>query len=93
MSWFTPEELSDNKYYIFGQDGGIKLAQESNVVMLGQIPIVQGIRESGDSGEPVALFPEKTAGEAFLRLATSVEEAVNKRNNELEPTKKVEITH
>ena len=92
MSWFTPEELPDNKYYIFGKEGCKNLAEKMGIPLLGQIPIVQGIRESGDSGEPVALYPDKPAGEAFKILAQAVEKAVEKRNIEMEPTKKVEIT-
>lgn len=92
MSWFTPEELPENKYYIFGQEGCKKLAEKLNIPLLGQVPIVQGIRESGDSGEPVALHPDKSPGDAFHLLARSVEEQIKIRNSELEPTKKVEIT-
>jgi ATP-binding protein involved in chromosome partitioning len=93
MSWFTPEELPDNKYYIFGKDGGIKLAKESKVIMLGQIPIVQGIREGGDNGNPVALNGESLIGQAFDKLAQNVAQQVAIRNAELEPTKVVEIKH
>jgi ATP-binding protein involved in chromosome partitioning len=92
MSWFTPEELPDNRYYIFGQEGCKKLAEKLGIPLLGQIPIVQGIRESGDSGAPVALDPEKSPGDAFHLLAETVEEHVRIRNRELGPTKKVEIT-
>ena len=55
MSWFTPAELPDHRYYIFGRDGGARMAEELDLDLLGQIPLVQGIRESGDNGEPVAL--------------------------------------
>ncbi len=92
MSWFTPEELPDHKYYIFGKEGCRKLAEKSGIPLLGEIPIVQGIRESGDSGEPVALFPEKASGQAFHLLAEEVRKAVDDRNARLQPTKKVEIT-
>jgi len=92
MSWFTPEELPKNKYYIFGKEGCKKLAEKYGIPLLGQVPIVQGIRESGDSGEPVALYPEKASGKAFHHLAQSVEKAIETRNAKLEPTKKVEIT-
>ena len=92
MSWFTPEELPDNKYYIFGKDGCKKLAEKMNIPLLGQIPIVQGIRESGDSGKPVALSTENQSGEAFRLLSVAVEKALELRNVEQEPTKKVEIT-
>jgi len=93
MSWFTPEELPDNKYYIFGREGGKKLAEESNVVLLGQIPLIQGIRESGDSGSPVALDEKSPAGRAFLDLAQNVAQQIAIRNANLEPTKIVEIKH
>jgi ATP-binding protein involved in chromosome partitioning len=92
MSWFTPEELPDNRYYIFGKEGCKNLAEKTGIPLLGQIPIVQGIRESGDEGKPVALFPERPAAKAFLDLAHAVKEAVEKRNAEKPPTKKVNIT-
>lgn len=71
MSWFTPEELPDNKYYIFGKDGGKKMAEELGIDLLGQIPIVQSIRESGDTGEPVALG-SRPDSIAFLKLASGL---------------------
>lgn len=92
MSWFTPEELPANRYYIFGEEGCKKLAEKMGIPLLGQIPIVQGIRESGDSGEPVALDSEKSPGDEFHQLAKRVEEHVSRRNSDMEPTKKVEIT-
>jgi ATP-binding protein involved in chromosome partitioning len=91
MSWFTPEELPDHRYYIFGEEGCKNLAEKMGIPLLGQVPIVQGIRESGDSGEPVALHPDHPAGKEFWTLASSVKQAVEQRNRELEPTKKVEI--
>lgn len=92
MSYFTPEELPDNKYYIFGKDGGKKLAEESKVVLLGQIPIVQSIREGGDKGKPVALDGSSVVGKAFDQLAQSVAQQIAIRNANLAPTKIVEIT-
>lgn len=92
MSWFTPEELPENKYYIFGKEGCKNLAKKMGIELLGQIPIVQGIRESGDAGKPVALNGGNPSGNAFKLLAKAVEKAVNTRNKELEPTRKVEIT-
>ena len=68
MAWFTPEELPQNKYYIFGRDGGVKMAARFDMPLLGQIPIVQSIRECGDAGEPVALSSRPDAL-AFLELA------------------------
>ena len=74
MAWFTPEELPENKYYIFGKDGGHQMAEKYEIPLLGQIPIVQGIREGGDSGEPAALSTRPDAL-AFLDLARSLAEA------------------
>ena len=90
MSWFTPAELPDNKYYIFGKDGGRKLAEEMNVPLLGQIPLVQSIREGSDSGEPVALNDSVT-GNAFMELAAQVIQKVEQRNREMMPTMKVKM--
>ena len=92
MSWFTPEELPDNKYYIFGKEGCKNLAEKMGIPLLGQIPIVQGIRESGDAGEPVALHGDNPSGASFHQLGEAVRKAVQTRNTEMEPTKKVEIT-
>lgn len=92
MSWFTPAELPENKYYLFGKDGCKKLAEEMNVPLLGQIPIVQSICESGDSGEPVALDEKTITGKAFLALAASAVRQVDKRNVEQAPSQRV-IVH
>ncbi len=91
MAWFTPAELPDNKYYIFGKDGAKNLAEEMNVPLLGQIPIVQGICEGGDKGVPVALNEHSITGLAFSNLADNFIASVNKRNTELAPTEKVEV--
>lgn len=93
MSWFTPEELPDNKYYIFGKEGGKKLANEYNIPLLGQIPLVQSIRESGDSGRPAALDITSPVGIAFQELAEKTAQQIAVRNVTLEPTKPVQITH
>ena len=92
MAWFTPEELPDNKYYIFGKDGGLKLAEELDLPMLGQIPIVQGIREGGDSGNPVAFDEHSIIGKTFAKIAANVIREVENRNENLDPTKKVKVT-
>ncbi len=92
MSWFTPAELPENKYYIFGKDGGKKLAEEMNVPLLGQIPIVQSIREGGDNGIPVATRPDSITGKAFTELAQNVAEQINYRNEHAAPTRRVNIT-
>ena len=68
MAWFTPDELPQNKYYIFGKGGGIEMAKKYDIPLLGQIPIVQSIREDGDNGEPAALS-SRPDGLAFLDLA------------------------
>jgi ATP-binding protein involved in chromosome partitioning len=91
MSWFTPAELPDNKYYIFGKDGGKKLAEEMKVTLLGQIPLIQSICEGSDDGQPVALNDSIT-GNAFMELAGMVVKNVEKRNIEQRPTVKLEIT-
>lgn len=90
MAYFTPEELPDNKYYIFGQDGGLNLSEKFDVAFLGQIPLVQGIRESGDSGLPAAM-KEGPSAEAFEDLAETVARQIAIRNSEVAKTKKVEI--
>ncbi|GHV24294.1 iron-sulfur cluster carrier protein [Bacteroidia bacterium] len=77
MAWFTPAELPENKYYIFGKDGGKKLAEELPVPLLGQIPIVQSICENGDAGTPAALNENTVTGEAFRKLAAQVIVAKN----------------
>ncbi len=71
MAWFTPEELPNNKYYIFGKDGGKEMAEKYNISLLGQIPIVQGIRERGDSGEPAALS-SGIESDAFKEIANKL---------------------
>jgi ATP-binding protein involved in chromosome partitioning len=80
MSYFTPAELPDNKYYIFGKEGGKKLADESKVPFLGEIPLVQSICESGDSGKPVALeSDENQISKAFVELAKNIINQLNTR--------------
>lgn len=91
MAWFTPAELPENKYYLFGKDGGKKLAEELNIPLLGEIPIVQSISEGGDTGKPVALDESSITGLAFNQLAQQVVDRVNYRNEHLEATKKVNI--
>jgi len=73
MSWFTPAELPENKYYLFGKDGGKKLAEELKVPLLGQIPLVQSIREAGDAGEPIALQEGHPAAQVFDVIAEKIE--------------------
>lgn len=87
MAWFTPAELPQNKYYIFGKDGAKKLAEEMNVPLLGQIPLVQSIREGGDDGKPVVLNDDSVTGQSFMAIAEEVITQVDRRNKEKEPTK------
>ncbi len=92
MSWFTPAELPDNKYYIFGKDGGKELAQKMDIPLLGQIPLVMSIREGGDNGLPVACDEESVTGMAFEKLAGELIKQLEYRNVFFEPTKKVKVT-
>ena len=80
MAWFTPAELPENKYYIFGKEGCKRLAEEMGVPLLGQIPVVQSICEGGDSGCPVALDDTTVTGQAFSQLAEAVVRQVEVRN-------------
>lgn len=90
MAYFTPEELPDNKYYIFGQDGAKKFAEENKVEFLGEVPLVQGIREGGDSGEPIAV-QNSIVSSTFNAIAEKVAQKVAILNAQNEPTKPVEI--
>ena len=90
MAYFTPEELPNNKYYIFGKDGGKNLSDKYSVPLLGQIPLVQSIRESGDSGLP-AVMKEGITAEAFKDLAEALARQIAIRNANLAQTRKVEI--
>ncbi len=91
MAWFTPKELPENKYYIFGKDGCKDLAQEMGVPLLAQIPLVQGICDSGDAGRPAATDADSVTGQAFLNLAQAVVTRVNRRNKELPKTKIIKV--
>lgn len=92
MAWFTPAELPNNKYYLFGQEGCKQLAEELNIPLLGQIPVVQSICEGGDQGKPVALNADSLTGMAFMELADNVVHQVTIRNETMAPTKRVEVT-
>lgn len=91
MAYFTPEELPQNKYYIFGKEGGQHLATKFNVPMLGQIPLVQGIRESGDSGLP-AVMKGGPVAEAFATIAEAAARQIAIRNANFVPSQKVEVS-
>jgi ATP-binding protein involved in chromosome partitioning len=89
MAWFTPAELPDNKYYLFGKDGGKALAEKLHLPLLGEIPIVRGICESGDAGRPVALDAGDPAGAAFRALAGRVVGEVERRHLHRAASRKV----
>lgn len=91
MAWFTPAELPENKYFIFGKDGCKNLAKEKGFPLLAQIPLVQSICENGDKGSPVALHTDTVTGQAFINLAQAVVTVTNKRNREQEATKIVKV--
>jgi len=93
MAWFTPAELPQNRYYIFGREGCKQLAEELNIPLLAQIPLVQSICESGDNGEPAATKADTMTGQAFINLAQAVVTMVNRRNRELPRTNIVKTTH
>ena len=86
MAWFTPAELPNNKYYLFGKEGVKRLAAEMNVPLLGQIPLVQSICESGDEGEPAAVKQDTITSNAFRNLAEAVVRETERRNREQPPT-------
>ena len=92
MAYFTPEELPDNKYYIFGKDGAKHLAEDINTKFLGEIPLVQSIREAGDVGHPVALQENTSLENAFSTLTKEMISELLKRNANLPPTEVVRIT-
>lgn len=92
MSYFTPEELPENKYYIFGKEGAHNLAEDLEVPFLGEIPLVQGIREAGDVGHPAAMQSGTPTEEAFIEVTKKVVEETVRRNENLPPTEAIKIT-
>lgn len=91
MAWFTPAELPNNKYFIFGNNGTQKLAESLNIPVLGQIPIVQSICESGDNGTPIITSDNSIVFDAFMNTADNVIKQLEYRNIHLTPTNKVQI--
>ncbi len=91
MAWFTPAQHPDERYYIFGREGGVELAKELGVKLLAQIPLVADVCEDGDAGTPIAL-KDSMMGHEFLHLAHEVIDAVDERNRMLPPTEKVNVT-
>lgn len=92
MAYFTPEELPNNKYYIFGQEGAKNLAEDLQVPFLGQLPLVQSIREAGDVGRPAAMQTATPLEKAFEELTKNVVQEVVRRNDDLPPTEAIKIT-
>lgn len=92
MSYFTPEELPENKYYIFGKEGAKNLAEDLDVRFLGEIPLVQSIREAGDTGHPAALQTATPLESAFEAITRNVVEETVRRNENLPPTEAIQIT-
>ena len=92
MAYFTPTELPDNKYYIFGKEGAKNLAEELQVPFLGEVPIVQSIREAGDYGRPAAMQTESIIGTVFEEITRNVVQEVVNRNENLPATEAVKIT-
>lgn len=92
MAYFTPAELPENKYYIFGKEGAKNLAEMIDVPFLGEIPLVQSIREAGDVGRPAALQEDTPISEALLEITRKSVEEVVRRNESLPPTEAIKIT-
>ena len=92
MAYFTPAELPDNKYYIFGQEGARNLSDDLEIPFLGEIPLVQSIREAGDIGRPAAMQTGTPLSEAFEEITRNMVEETVKRNESLPPTEAIKIT-
>ena len=92
MSYFTPAELPENKYFIFGEGGAKHLAERMGVALLGEIPLVQSVREAGDVGRPAALQDHTPVSEAFKSLTKEVVSELVRRNEKLPPTEAIRIT-
>ena len=92
MAYFTPEELPQNKYYIFGKEGAKNLSEDLEIPFLGEIPLVQSIREAGDVGHPAALQTATTVEKAFEEVTKNEVEQTVLRNENLPPTEAIKIT-
>lgn len=93
MAYFTPKELPENKYYIFGKEGAKNLSNDLNIPFLGEIPLVQSIREAGDNGRPAALQENTTLSDAFEKLTKGVIKELENRNEVLPPTEAIQMTN
>lgn len=92
MAYFTPDELPENKYYIFGKEGAKNLAEDLDIPFLGELPLVQSIREAGDLGRPAALQTATVLEQAFEKITQNVVTEVVRRNDDLPPTEAIKIT-
>ena len=93
MAYFTPKELPDAKYYIFGKDGAKQLSESKKIPLLGSLPLVQSVREASDFGRPAALQDNSFVADSFVSVTQQVVRQIIKRNKNLPPTKAVEITN
>ena len=91
MAWFTPAEHPDERYYIFGREGGVRLAEHLKLPLLAQLPLVASVADSGDRGTPIAMG-DSLAAQSYIHLAHEVITAVDNRNNTLPPTRVVDVT-
>ena len=91
MAWFTPAELPNNRYYIFGKEGGRKMADQYDIPFLGEIPLVQSIREGGDAGIPIMMGEDEITKKAFTEFAGQAVRSISMRNANVEQTKIVEV--
>jgi ATP-binding protein involved in chromosome partitioning len=91
MAWFTPAELPNNRYYIFGKEGGKRMADQFDIPFLGEIPLVQSIREGGDEGIPIMVSNDDITKQAFTEFANNAVRSISMRNANLEATKVVEV--
>ena len=80
MSYFTPAELPENKYYIFGQNGGVRLSEQFNIPFLGEIPLVKSITDAGDDGLPVILLEDNVVANAFMEITEKIAQQVAIQN-------------
>jgi len=92
MAYFTPDELPNNKYYIFGKEGAKNLSEDLKVPFLGELPLIQSIREAGDFGRPAALQVNTVSQDSFVEITKNVVQEVVHRNENLEPTEAIKIT-
>ena len=93
MAYFTPEDMPNKKYHIFGKEGAKELSEEINIELLGEIPIVQSVREAADAGRPAVLQKDTEIAKSFINLAKNVVAVVEKRNTNIKPTIAVQTTH